>query len=159
MDTLQDTQPAPVRPQSSGGSPQWRWFLRALIDEIDTFAEGESRDAMLRGVGTRMAQMLPVPQASSIETLEMEMNDLLGAMGWGSVKLELNEAERCLMLKHYGLPRIGAAGDPPGSWLAPILEGLYEGWMSQQPGADDSLSAMIQPGGDPGVITLRYARA
>jgi hypothetical protein len=34
------------------------------------------------------------------------------------------------------MPRIGGTGDPPGTWLAAMLEGLYGGWLSQIPGAD-----------------------
>lgn len=158
MDSVQEMQPPTARQTGSGAPVQWRWFLRAMMDEIDASADAESRDGMLRGIGARMAQMLPLPQASSIETLQMEMNDTLEAIGWGLVQLDLNEADRCLVLTHRGLPRIGAAGDPPGTWLAPLLEGLYETWMAQQPGADASLTAMIQPGSEPGLVVLRYAR-
>jgi hypothetical protein len=136
----------------------WRNFLRALAEEVDASAGPASRDALLRRVGDRMARLMPLPHATSLETLEIEMNDALSEAGWGSVQLDLQETDRCLVLRHRGLPRVGSAGDPPGTWLAAVLEGLYEGWMSQQPGSEPSLSARIQPGGSPDAVELRYGR-
>ena len=40
---------------------------------------------------------------------------------------------------HTGLPRIGSLGTPAGQWLSALLEGLYDGWLSQQPGSKSSL--------------------
>jgi len=137
---------------------QWRSFLRALAEEVDSSAGPSARDALLRGVGHRMARMMPLPPASSMETLELEMNDALSSTDWGRVRLDLQESDRCLVLTHTALPRIGSAGDPPGTWLAAVLEGLYEGWMAQQPGSESSLSARIQPGTGSETVTLRYGR-
>ena len=103
--------------------------------------------------------MMPLPPATSMETLELEMNDALAAVAWGQVRLDLQEDDRCLLLRHTGLPRIGSLGDPPGSWLAAVLEGLYEGWMTQQPGSEPSLSARIQPDATTDSVVLRYGRA
>jgi hypothetical protein len=140
----------------------WRNFLRALAEEVDSSAGAASRDALLRRIGERMASMMPLPAASSLETLEIEMNDALAEVGWGAVQLDLQESDRYLVLRHRGLPRIGSAGDPPGLWLAAVLEGLYQGWMGQQPGSEPSLSARIQPGASLGAtgdsVELRYGR-
>jgi hypothetical protein len=136
----------------------WRNFLRALAEEVDASAGPSSRDSLLRRVGDRMARMMPLPPASSLETLEIEMNDALTDAGWGSVQLDLRESDRYLVLRHRGLPRIGSAGDPPGTWLAAVLEGLYEGWMGQQAGSEPSLAARIQPGGNCESVELRYGR-
>jgi hypothetical protein len=143
---------------SAVSATQWRGFLRALAEEIDETAGVAARDTMLRSVGKRMAALLPLPQAVSFGALEMEMNELLGAIGWGGVRLTLLESERTLVLEHHCLPRIGAAGDPPGTWLAAVLEGLYAAWMEQQPGSDASLVARRQPGGGE-TIVLRYGRS
>jgi len=137
----------------------WRNFLRALAEEVDASAGPASRDALLRRIGERMARLMPLPPATSLETLEIEMNDALHEAGWGAVQLDLHESDRYLVLRHRDLPRIGSAGDPPGTWLAALLEGLYEGWMSQQPGSEPSLSARIQPGGSNEMIELRYGRS
>jgi hypothetical protein len=136
----------------------WRGFLRALADEVDASAGVTARDTLLRAVGHRMARMMPLPPASSLETLEIEMNDALELCGWGAVRLDLQESDRYLVLHHSGLPRLGSLGDPPGTWLAAVLEGLYEGWMGQQPGSEPSLSARVQPHHDGSDIILRYGR-
>lgn len=154
MDMLALSAPA-LRPEAG---VQWRVFLRALADEVDALAGPGERDALLRGVGVRMARLMPLPPARSLETLEMEMNDALAAIGWGQVRLSLNEAERRLAIAHSGLPRIGAAGTPPGTWLATALEGLYETWMAQQPGSDPGLTARRIAPGTAEVITIHYGR-
>ena len=85
------------------------------------------------------------------------MNMVLAEIGWGRVQVTLQEAERCVMMTHIGLPQIGSAGEPPGTWLAPVLEGLYQGWMAQQPGADGSLVARLGVR-ESGRIVIRYSR-
>lgn len=148
-----------AKPNGSGGSRSgtWRAFLRALALELDDQAGPERAAAVLRSTGMRMATLLGLPPADSLESLEYEMNAVLGELGWGSVALSLSEAERCVLLTHAGLPPVGSAGTPPGTWLAPVLEGLYEGWMGQQPGADASFQARVRQY-EQGSIVLRYGR-
>ena len=136
---------------------QWRVFVRALAEEVDSLAGAGERDDMLRGVGRRMAGMLPLPAVKTLDALEIEANDALGAIGWGSVRFELQEAQVALRVIHDGLPRIGSLGSPSGQWLGAMLEGLYDGWFSQQPGSKPSLSARRMPGDGAGVV-LRYGR-
>ncbi len=137
---------------------QWRGFLRALADEIDSSADRAARDAMLRGVGVRMAQMMQLPGVESIDALQMEINEALAAMGWGSVALDMSDSGRCLTLTHTGLPRIGSAGEPPGTWLAAVLEGLYETWITRQPGGSPGLKARLQSASASATVVLRYGR-
>jgi hypothetical protein len=144
---------------ASRGEVQWRLFLRALAEEIDVLAGETERDALLRGTGSRMARLLPLPTVRSLESLEIEMNDALAELGWGRTRLALNESERALTITHSGLPRIGSAGTPPGTWLAALLEGLYETWMAQQPGSDPNLKARLAGPVGPDAITLRFGRA
>ena len=118
----------------------WSVFLRAMADEIDTMGGAPARDTLLRGVGRRIAVMRPISPAPNLETLAMEINDHLGGMGWGSVGFVLSDRDHALLITHNQLPRIGAAGDPPGTWMSALLEGLYTGWMNQMPGADHTLS-------------------
>jgi hypothetical protein len=121
----------------------WRSFLRGLALELDAQVGPDAGSAILRGVGQRMAGLLPLLPVASLEALELEMNTVLAEIGWGCVQVTLHESERCVMMTHAGLPHVGSAGEPAGAWLAPVLEGLYQGWMGQQPGADGSLSARI----------------
>jgi hypothetical protein len=112
--------------------------------------------AVLRVTGQRMALMMALPPVASLEALEMEMNAVLRDIGWGSVRLSLSEDERCVVMTHTDLPRIGSAGEPNGRWLAPVLEGLYEVWMGQQPGSDETLRAHLSHSGN--AVVLRYGR-
>lgn len=135
----------------------WRTFLRGLAIELDAQAGSDASMAILRGVGQRMADLLPLMSVNSLEALEMEMNMVLAEIGWGRVQVKLHEAERCVTIIHTGLPHVSSAGQPAGTWLAPVLEGLYQGWMGQQPGADGSLRAQIgQYEGDS--VVIRYRR-
>lgn len=142
----------------SGSGVDWSVFLRAVAEEIDTLGGAQARDALLRAVGKRMAAIRPISAAPNMDTLSMELNDMLGGMGWGTVSFQLNEQDRSLLITHSGLPRIGAAGDPPGTWISALLEGLYEAWMGQMPGADASLVARRMRV-TPQAVLLRYGRA
>jgi hypothetical protein len=135
----------------------WRVFLRCLAREIDAQHGPEARILLLRDTGRQMAALLALPPVGSLEALEIEMNGVLAEIDWGGVSLSLNEAERCVLLIHRGLPRIGSAGEPCGTWLAPVLEGLYEGWMAQQPGSEASFQVRIKLH-ESGSICLRYGR-
>ncbi len=140
------------------GAVQWRLFLRAMADEIDASFGAEARDEMLRGAGARMAWLAPLSAVGTLDALEVEMNDALAAMGWGRTSLVFDNVARELRITHHGLPRIGTAGDPPGTWLGALLEGLYEAWLAQQPGAEPGLHARQTGEAAPEQVRLRYAR-
>lgn len=137
--------------------PHFEDFIRALATEIDAQAGTQGRDALLRGVGRQLARLRPLPEVSSMETLELEMNANLAGLGWGSMRLALQEAERILTITHSGLPRVGSRGEPAGFWLSAVLEGLYDAWMSQQAGADKSLTAR-RTGVSGDAVELHYKR-
>jgi len=138
--------------------PEFRRFLRALAEEIDGRSAPGERDDILRGAGARMAKLMPVPPVESLAALELEMNDVLAAAGWGRARLELNEAERTVLITHTGLPRIGSLGSPAGTWLSALLEGLYSAWMAQQPGSTPTLAARRVTPGDAATVMLRFGR-
>lgn len=133
-------------------------FLRALAEEVDSLAGSGERDDMLRGVGRRMARLQPLPPVQTLQALEMEINDALDGLGWGQAHLRLNEPDRALEVTHVGLPRIGSLGSPPGQWLSALLEGLYDGWLAQQPGSKAALSAKRKGGLTGESVVLNYAR-
>lgn len=135
----------------------WRTFLRGLAVELDAQIGSDASVAVLRGVGQQMAGLLPLISVASLEALELEMNMVLAEIGWGRVQVQLHEGERCVMLVHTGLPQVGSAGSPAGTWLAPVLAGLYEGWMGRQPGADGSLRAQFGYHEGENII-IRYGR-
>jgi hypothetical protein len=144
------------------GSPQnavqWRHFLRAMAEEVDSLAGAGDRDDMLRGVGRRMARLMPLPAVQTLQALEIEMNDALYGVGWGEVELRLSEADRTLHIVHKNFPRIGSLGNPAGQWLSALLEGLYDGWFSQQPGTKASLSTRRVDGAFGATVVMSYAR-
>ena len=152
---------AAAAPAHAGAEPiQWRLFLRALVDEVDAMASPAERDEMLRGIGARMARLLPISAVGTLAMLQLEINEVLGSIGWGQASFELDRAEHLLAIDHVGLPRIGSAGDPPGTWLSALLEGLYESWFGQQQQAGTPLAfnaRRIRTGRDG--ITLHYGRA
>ncbi len=133
----------------------WTVFLRAMAEEIDASGGSAARDALLRFVGQRIATMRPITPAPDMATLAMEVNDQLAVLGWGTAAFTIDEADRSLLITHARLPRIGAAGDPPGTWLSALLEGLYEGWMAQLPGGDSALVAR-RVRVTPQTVVLRY---
>ncbi len=151
----------PIRRRAEGSLPatqDWRPFLRALASEIDAVAGPAGRNALLRGVGLQLARMYPLPVRDSLDGLALEMTETLDGFGWGAVRIAFSEREHCLVLTHAGLPRVGGAGEPPGTWLAEVLVGLYEGWMGQQPGTDSSLVARRVASAQPEEIVIRYGK-
>ena len=138
-------------------TPIWRSFLRAMADEIDSLNNAPARDALLRQTGRRMAMAHPLPPTERLEVLEIDANAALDELGWGRVAFKAAEQDQSLLIVHAGLPAIGGAGEPPGTWLAAALEGLYEGWLAGLPGADKTL-VVRRMRVTAGEILLRYAR-
>lgn len=158
LDARADAAPLDPARTRSGVPAPWRLLLRALADGIDGAIGAGERDGVLRDVGARLAGLSPLPAVPTLDVLEIEMNDALDAMALGRTGLILDEGARVLLIQHTGLPRIGSAGAPPGAWLAALLEGLYETWFAQQPGAEPGLTARRVPGGTAAQVTLRYGR-
>jgi len=134
----------------------WSLFLRAMADAMDTALGAQGRDAWLRDAGSRIAQMRPLRHVTNMESLVLEVNDFLDEQGWGEMRVDLQPADHALLITHTNLPRLGAAGDPPGTWLTALLEGLYTTWFAQLPDAEASLSARRMRV-SPDVTMLRYA--
>ncbi len=143
---------------SAQNTVQWRPFLRAMAEEVDSLAGAGDRDDMLRGVGRRMSRLMPIPPVQTLQALEIEMNDTLQGVGWGMVQLRLGETDRVLHIVHKDFPRIGSLGSPAGQWLSALLEGLYDGWFSQQPGNKPSLSTRRVEGAEGATVVMSYAR-
>jgi hypothetical protein len=139
-------------------APTWRGFLRALAEEIDSIGASDARDALLRGVGRRMAATAPLPPAPDVTGLEQELNEHLAIWGWGAATLDLQAETRALMITHVGLPMIGVAGDPPGTWLSALLEGLYGTWLNGLPGAAGHDLVVKRAEVASAAVTLRYGR-
>ena len=145
-------------PAGSQTTVQWRLFLRALAEEVDSLAGVGDRDDMLRGVGRRMSRLMPLPPVHSLQALEMEINDALQGVGWGEAELTLSTTDRVLQIAHHDFPRVGSLGTPSGQWLSALLEGLYDGWFAQQPGSKASLSTRRLDSSAGSTVVMSYAR-
>ena len=140
-------------------TPHWRVFLQALADEVDSQGGAAARDELLRGIGRRMAKLRPiVTVAGGVDLLVDEINELLSGMGWGFATIRVDDDYPALVILHTGLPRIGATGEPTGTWLSAVLEGLYQGWLAQLPGGDAGGMVVRRESVMPRTITLRYGR-
>ena len=140
-----------------GVSGQWRDFLRALVETLDSHLDVASRDSLLRAVGARIAAQSPLPGCANLAELEGRMNDELARIEWGYVAISLDTDDRALLISHFAPPIIATAADPSGGWVAAVVEGLLGAWLASQQGAHASLSprrlAMA-----PAMITLRYGQ-
>lgn len=138
-------------------APQWRVFLRAMMETLETHLEPGAREAMLRMVGARMAALLPLPPCATLGELEARMNDTLAIADWGFVQLSLDVNNRTVLLRHVAAPLVGTHADLSGGWIGAVLEGLYGAWFSHQPGAEPGIHVR-RWGPDGGAMLLRYAR-
>src|ERR1700761_5120486 len=91
------------QPMNTINQPRWGFFLRALAQEVDAHGGPDGRQILLRGIGKRLATMLPLPPVSSLEAIELEINAGLAELGWGRCGLELRENERSIVISHTGL--------------------------------------------------------
>jgi hypothetical protein len=140
-----------------GVAAQWRGFLRALVEELDSRLDAATRDGLLRAVGARLATLAPLPACGSLAELEARMNEALAASDWGYVEIGLDPNERVLLLSHCAAPAIATRTDPSGGWIGAVLEGLYGAWIASQAGAEPSLQP-ARVSATPAVVTLRYGR-
>nr|3A8E_A Chain A, Cellulose synthase operon protein D [Komagataeibacter xylinus]3A8E_B Chain B, Cellulose synthase operon protein D [Komagataeibacter xylinus]3A8E_C Chain C, Cellulose synthase operon protein D [Komagataeibacter xylinus]3A8E_D Chain D, Cellulose synthase operon protein D [Komagataeibacter xylinus]3AJ2_A Chain A, Cellulose synthase operon protein D [Komagataeibacter xylinus]3AJ2_B Chain B, Cellulose synthase operon protein D [Komagataeibacter xylinus]3AJ2_C Chain C, Cellulose synthas len=115
--------------------PDFTLFLQTLSWEIDDQVGIEVRNELLREVGRGMGTRIMPPPCQTVDKLQIELNALLALIGWGTVTLELLSEDQSLRIVHENLPQVGSAGEPSGTWLAPVLEGLYGRWVTSQAGA------------------------
>lgn len=141
-----------------GVAPQWRGFLRGLVETLDTHLDAESRNALMRAVGGRIAAAAPLPHCATLLELETRINDVLASMEWGFVELALEPATRSLRLTHRAAPAVAVATDADGAWITAVLEGLYGAWLAEQPGANPGIALRVTRV-VPGEAVLTYAKA
>jgi len=140
-----------------GVAPQWRAFLRAMMETLEGQLDHGAREGLLRMVGARMAALMPLPACGSLSELESRMNDTLASADWGYVQLSLDVNNRTVLIRHVAAPLVGTHADLTGSWVGSVLEGLYGSWMGHQPGAEPGIPVR-RWGPDGGAMMLRYAR-
>lgn len=141
-----------------GVSPQWRAFVRSLLDISAAHLPEPAQDVFLRALGEGMAGEMPLPACTTLAALEDAMNVALAAAEWGYVEIALDEANAAMVLRHMAAPLISRPNDPSGAWVARVLEGLYQTWLDAQPGA---VAGVPVRGTDQaaGAVILQYAKA
>jgi hypothetical protein len=141
-----------------GVAAQWRTFLRAMVETLEGCLDAAGCEGVMRSVGTRMAALMPLPACATLAELEARINDMLAPMDWGYVQMSLDLANRAVVLRHVAAPQVGTHADLNGTWIGPVLEGLYAGWLGSQPGAEPMVPVRKwAPDGT--ALLLRYAKA
>jgi hypothetical protein len=141
-----------------GVSPQWRPFVRALLDIAGEHLPEAAQDDFLRALGKGMARDMPLPHCATLAALEDAMNVALAAAQWGYVEIALDEANVALLLRHTAAPLIPLPNDPAGNWVARVLEGLYQAWLDTQPGAEAGVPVRRTEQA-PAAVVFQYAKA
>jgi hypothetical protein len=160
LDTVTD---APAEPLTAaylarrGVSAQWRAFLRAMVETLDQHLDAEGRAALMRVIGRRMADAMPLAHCDTLAELESQINEALAAVEWGYCAISLDTGSKRLVVTHSAAPAIAAGQDLEGRWIAGVLEGLYGSWFANQPGADGDLLPEVT-GYAAGRVRLEYGR-
>jgi hypothetical protein len=137
-------------------SRQWVHFMAAMFAEFEGRVEGAEADQFLVALGAKMARLLPLRACDSLEALEEDVNSVLEGIDWGWMKLR--EADSFIEIIHGAYPLV-PQDETRRSWMVPILEGLYGGWLGEQ-GGDSSLTARLHGRleANGAAITLHYGR-
>jgi len=120
-------------------SRQWVHFLAAMFAEFEERVDLLEADQFLESLGARMARLLPLRRCDSLEDLQDDINNVLEGIDWGWMRI--GESDTFIEITHGAYPEV-PQDENRRSWLMPILEGLYSGWMGEQ-GGDPSLTARL----------------
>jgi cellulose synthase subunit D len=112
-------------------SRQWVHFLAAMFAEFEERVDEAEADQFLTAIGFKMALLLPLRRCDSLEEVEEDINNVLEGIDWGWVRLR--EDGSFIAITHGAYPVV-PQDESRRSWLVPILEGLYAGWLGHQGG-------------------------
>lgn len=118
---------------------QWVHFLAAMFAEFEERVAPAEADQFLETLGIRMAQSLPLRRCDDLQELEDDINAVLEGIDWGWAQIA--ETGGYIEIVHGAYPVV-AQDEARRSWVAPVLEGLYSQWMTEQ-GGDTSCSARL----------------
>jgi hypothetical protein len=137
-------------------SRQWVHFLAAMFAEFEERVDPAEADQFLESLGLKMARLLTLRRCASLEELENDMNSVLEGIDWGWMRIR--ETGNFIEITHGAFPLV-PQDERRRSWLVPILEGLYSGWLGEQ-GGDPSFTARLfgRPQGTAALLTFRYGR-
>jgi hypothetical protein len=135
-------------------SRQWIHFMAAMFSAFEDRVDPAEADQFLEALGLKMAQLLPLRRCENLEELEADINAVLEGIDWGWIRLR--EAGQFIEITHGAYPLVPQDASRR-SWLVPILQGLYGGWLGEQ-GGDPSFAARPADQGRGAVLTFRYGR-
>jgi hypothetical protein len=135
-------------------SRQWVHFMAAMFSAFEDRVEPAEADQFLEALGAKMAQLLPLRRCENLEELEADINAVLEGIDWGWMRL--GEAGQFIEITHGAFPLV-PQDESRRSWLVPILQGLYGGWLGEQ-GGDPSFAARLANQGRGTLLTFRYGR-
>ena len=137
-------------------SRQWVHFMAAMFAEFEERVDASEADQFLQAIGFKMGLLLPLRRCDSLEDLEEDINNVLEGIDWGWVRVR--ERGAFIEITHGAYPLV-PQDENRRSWLVPILEGLYGGWLAEQ-GGDSSFTARLlgMPKGSGTPLTFRYGR-
>lgn len=138
-------------------SPQWRAFLVAMSSGLFNNAEEADAREFLNQVGADMAALLPLQPVETLQDLEKAMNQVLGSLDWGFVKLTAEEAGIHIVLQ---AAPASIAEDQAGNWprtLAAVLEGIFTAWFRSQ-GSQPHLVTRCSAASLTGPFEFRHGR-
>ena len=130
--------------------------MAAMFSEFEERVDPGEADQFLEVLGLKMARLLPLRRCASLEELEEDINSVLEGIDWGWMRIR--EAGNFIEITHGAYPLV-PQDENRRSWMVPILEGLYTGWLAEQ-GGDPSFAARLvgQPRGTGALLTFRYGR-
>ena len=99
---------------------------------------------------------LPLKRCDSLEELEADINSVLEGIDWGWMRIR--EINNFIEITHGAYPLV-PQNEQRRSWMVPILEGLYAGWLGNQ-GGEASFSARLagQSAAHGAVLVFHYGR-
>jgi hypothetical protein len=137
-------------------SRQWVHFMAAMFAEFEERVAPAEADQFLEALGASMARLLPLRRCESLEELQDDINSVLEGIDWGWMRI--SESGNYIEIVHGAYPVV-PQDEARRSWLVPILEGLYSGWLGEQGGDPTFAARAVGPlGANRTPLRFQYGR-
>src|SRR5262249_27772713 len=120
-------------------SRQWVHFMAAMFAEVEERVDPPEAHQFLEAIGLKVARRLHLRNWACPEDVEDGINSVLEGIDWGWMRIR--EGEGFIEIPPGAYPLV-PQDESRRSWLVPILEGLYGGWLAEQ-GGDSSFTARL----------------
>lgn len=117
-------------------SKRWACFLLSFSVEMQSQLSSIEYRNLLRSMGMKMAEQLPIGENDTVESLQENINKQLKNIQWGYVKLV--DTGAVLSIHHYLNP-LSEMLNVDSEISGGFLEGVYEKWF-RSTGASEELS-------------------